>query len=87
MKLMVNLGKDSYPLYIKNNILPQAASYISEVFSGRRIIIISDDHVYPLYGSSLMKNLSEQYECHQLVLPHGEATRGSSPCLPYTLPC
>lgn len=47
MKLMVNLGKDSYPLYIKNNILSQAASYISEVFSGRRIIIISDDHVYP----------------------------------------
>ena len=29
MKLMVNLGKDSYPLYIKNNILSQAASYIS----------------------------------------------------------
>ena len=75
MKLMVNLGKDSYPIYIENNILSQAASYISEVFTGRRIIIISDDHVYPLYGSPLLKALSEQYECHQLVLPHGEATK------------
>ena len=75
MKLTVNLGKDSYPIYIENNILSQAASYISEVFTGRRIIIISDDHVYPLYGSPLLKTLSEQYECHQLVLPHGEATK------------
>ena len=75
MKLTVNLGKDSYPIYIENNILSQAASYISEVFTGRRIIIISDDHVYPLYGSPLLKALSEQYECHQLVLPHGEATK------------
>ncbi|MFR8544770.1 MAG: 3-dehydroquinate synthase, partial [[Clostridium] scindens] len=58
MKLTVNLGKDSYPIYIENNILSQAASYISEVFTGRRIIIIYDDHVYPLYGSPLLKTLS-----------------------------
>ena len=55
MKLTVNLGKDSYPIYIENNILSQAASYISEVFTGRRIIIISDDHVYPLSGADCRK--------------------------------
>ena len=50
MKLYVDLGENSYPIYIENNILSQAASYLTDIFSGKRIIIISDDNVYPLYG-------------------------------------
>ena len=38
-------------------------------------MIISDDHVFPHYGQPLMKQLSAQFECHQLVLPHGEETK------------
>ena len=75
MKLYVDLGENSYPIYIENNILSQAASYLTDIFSGKRIIIISDDNVYPLYGEQLTENLSVSYECHHLVLPHGEATK------------
>lgn len=75
MKLTVNLGANSYPIYIENNLLSRAASYISEVFAGRRIMIISDDHVYPLYGDMLTQQLSEDYNCSHLILPHGEATK------------
>ena len=31
MKLTVNLGKDSYPIYIENNILSQAGDYIRKI--------------------------------------------------------
>lgn len=75
MKMTVNLGKNSYPIYIRNNILSSANEYISEVFSGKRIMVISDDHVFALYGEILLENLRGQYECHSLVLPHGEATK------------
>lgn len=75
MKLTVDLGADSYPIYIENHILDHALSYIREVFSGKRIMIISDDHVFPLYGKKLVEQLEEAYECHHLVLPHGEATK------------
>ena len=61
MKLTVNLGKNSYPIYIENNILSQAAFYIDDVFSGKRIMIISDDHVFPLYGEKLIAGLSDSY--------------------------
>ena len=37
-------------------------------------MIISDDHVYPLYGNRLADSLSS-YECHTLILPHGEQTK------------
>ena len=75
MKLTVNLGKNSYPIYIENHILSQAGAYISEVFSGKRIMIISDDHVFPLYGNIIEESLSENFECHHLILPHGESTK------------
>lgn len=74
MKLTVNLDQNSYPIYIENNILKSAGSYISQVFSGKRIMVISDDNVFPLYGQTLLDSLSD-YECHSLVLPHGEPTK------------
>lgn len=89
MKLTVNLGKNSYPIYIENGILKDAYSYISQIFTGKRIMILSDDHVFPLYGTQLKELLSSgrcssgedsaekqsAYECHTLVLPHGEPTK------------
>ncbi len=75
MKMVVDLGKNSYPIYIQNYILAQAGDYIAEMFSGKRIMIISDDQVFPLYGKTILHNLSHQFECHHLVLPHGEATK------------
>lgn len=82
MKLTVNLGENSYPIYIENNILNNAGAYISSCFSGKKIMIISDDNVFPLYGEQLKTSLYD-YEIHELVLPHGEPTKafGTLPTL------
>jgi 3-dehydroquinate synthase len=74
LELTVNLGKNSYSVYIESGILKNAELYISQIFKGKRIIIVSDDNVYPLYGEALIKALPS-YECHCLVLPHGEPTK------------
>lgn len=74
MKLTVNLGENSYPIFIQNGILAKAGEYISQVFHGKRIMIVSDDNVFPLYGKTVTDSLKE-YECHSLVLPHGEPTK------------
>ena len=75
MKLTVDLGKNSYPIHIENSILSNAGAFISEVFSGKKIMIVSDDNVYPIYGDTLTKNLEGNYDCYHFVLPHGEATK------------
>ena len=75
MKLYVNLGKNSYPIYIENGLLSDACRYVAEAFTGSKIMIVSDDNVYPLYGEDLKSALSGQYECHSLILPHGESTK------------
>lgn len=75
MRLYVDLGKNSYPIYIENHLLDKAGEYIAEVFNGKKIMIISDDHVAPLYEAKLKASLSERYECFSLTLPHGESTK------------
>lgn len=74
MELTVNLEKNSYPIYIESGILEKAEQYVSQIFQGKRIMIISDDNVFPLYGDKLM-NALPAYECSSLVLPHGETTK------------
>lgn len=74
MKLTVNLRENSYPIYIENGILTESGKYISRIFTGKRIMIISDDNVFPLYVETLTNTLAD-YECHTLVLPHGEPTK------------
>lgn len=74
MQLTVNLGENTYPIYIENGILQKTGTYIRKIFKGQRIMIISDDNVFPLYGQQLMDSLTE-YECHDLILPHGETTK------------
>ena len=45
MKLTVNLGKDSYPIYIENNILSQAGDYIRKIYHGKRIPACADSNM------------------------------------------
>ena len=59
MKLTVNLGENSYPIYIENGILANAGTYIKDVFHGKKIMIISDDNVFPLYGQTVLDSLSD----------------------------
>ena len=56
MELYVDLGAHSYSIYIENNILKDTGSYIEKVYSGKKIMIISDDNVFPLYGDTIDKN-------------------------------
>ncbi len=74
MELKVNLGKDSYPIYIEQGILDHLGEKIEEVYKGKKIIIISDDNVYPLYGERV-KNALSHYEVHDIVIEHGEKSK------------
>lgn len=76
MKLTVDLGPNSYPIHIENRILAKTGELVSEVFSGKKIMIVSDDNVFPLYGEIITKALSDSgFECYSFVLPHGEPTK------------
>ena len=75
MNMRVNLGKDSYDIIIEKGILNDVLSRISPLYKGERIVIISDDNVYPLYGETIKKQLSEKYQVGEIIIPHGEPSK------------
>lgn len=76
MKMTVDLREHSYSIYIEKGILSRAAEKIGEIYQGRRIMILSDDRVYAIYGKALKDKLSAGYECYETVIPHGEKSKG-----------
>ncbi len=75
MEMIVNLKEHSYPIYIEKNILKHANEKIKEIFKGKKIMIISDDQVYPLYGDDLTLNLEKDFKVNHVIVPHGEKSK------------
>lgn len=75
MKMMVNLQEKTYPIYIEQGILKHANTYIKEVYTGSKVMIISDDQVYSHYGEELTKVLEQDFIVASKVIPHGETSK------------
>lgn len=73
--MRVNLGKDSYDIFIEKGLLDHINKYIQSVFKGSKIVIISDDNVYPFYGDKIKNQLLKDYDVNEIVLEHGEKTK------------
>lgn len=78
MEIMINLKDNSYPIYIKQKILDEILTYVQSIYQGKKIIIISDDNVYPYYGNKITQLLSSEYEVSHILVPHGESSKSFS---------
>ncbi len=75
-KINVNLGKDSYEIFIGNGLLNNLGSYIKDVFNGRKILIITDDNLEKLYIENIKQILSGcNYEVDVFAFPQGEESK------------
>lgn len=75
MKMIVNLEENSYPIYIEKGLLSNVDSLLPEVFSGNKIMIITDDNVDKYYSDNLVNNLKDKYEVSKIVVEHGEQSK------------
>ena len=73
--MKVNLGKDSYDIIIEQGVLDHLIEHISPLFKGAKVVIISDDNVYPIYGEKIKQQLQTKYQVGEIILPHGEKTK------------
>ncbi len=72
----VNLGENSYDIFIGKGILAQSYYYLSKVYTGKKIAIVTDKTVYSLYGETLKQNLLQNdLEIEFIVLEPGEKTK------------
>ncbi len=79
----VNLGDRSYDILIGPGLIATAADEIAGRLKGRRMAVITDEHVAPLYLEPLMESLKEKgITAVSLVLPAGEKTKSFEHLIP-----
>ena len=79
MKTVTVRTSKEYDVLIGSGLLDAAGSLMKPAVRGKRVFIVSDDNVYPLYGNILEKSLGEAgFETDAFVMPHGETSKSLS---------
>lgn len=74
-KVQVNTGRP-YQVLIGENLLENVGTLVKEVLSSKRILIVTDDVVKPLYGGIVAESLSKEgYEVEFFVVENGEQSK------------
>ena len=71
--LELDLGERSYPIFIGSGLLGQA-DLLRPYIKGKRVLIVSNEVVAPLYLSKVQDALGD-LQCDVIVLPDGEHTK------------
>jgi 3-dehydroquinate synthase len=77
-QLTVELGERSYPIWIGEGLLSHVSTFLQELSINvkQKILIITDEHVGPLYGQVLKKELeNEGYSTYLYTVPAGEQSK------------
>lgn len=75
IKVSVNASRQ-YDVMIGSGLLQNAGQMIRKVSAGTKVIVVSDDNVYPIYGDSLSRSLAESgFEVYSFVIENGEKSK------------
>lgn len=76
--LRVNAGK-GYDILIDKGIIKNSGEYIRNLSNAKKICLISDSNVYPIYGETVQASLnSSGYSTYTYVFEAGEASKTTS---------
>lgn len=77
-KLTVNVG-DSYDILIEKGILGKCGKYISTVTKAKKIAIITETNVAPLYLDTVKKSVEKEgFDVYSYIFPAGESSKTTS---------
>lgn len=68
------LSDKSYEIIVKRHALDTVGEWIASLWQNKKIAIISDEHVFPLYGEKIQQQLADYEVCHYTV-PAGESSK------------
>ena len=78
-KITVSLANQQYQVLIEPGLLKTAGERIAKIWSARKVALIRDDNVAPLYQTDLATQLTAHgFEVHCYDFPAGEASKSLS---------
>lgn len=77
-KLRVNVGA-GYDIFIEKGLLSSCGEYIKNVTDAKKVCVISDTNIFPIYGDKVCQSIEEQgFEVLTYVFEAGEASKTTS---------
>ena len=74
-KLRVNVGA-GYDIFIEKGLLSSCGDYIKKVTDAKKVCVISDTNIFPIYGDKVCQSIEEQgFEVLTYVFEAGEASK------------
>ena len=75
-KIELTLPQHQYSIYIESGLINNASSIISQIFTTRKVAVITDSNVYSIYGDAVKKDMSASgFEVEFIVLEPGEESK------------
>lgn len=77
--MIANINEISYPLYIKRGAIKTIGEKINESFPDSKVVIISDDKVFSIYGQQVVENIKAQgHTVDTIIVEQGEGSKSLS---------
>ena len=74
-KIRMDLGEYSYDIVIEDDVLSHLSFYISQVYTNKKIYVITDENVEKLYLNKVITSLKNEYEVDHVVIKPGEDSK------------
>ena len=76
MKTIRVATRSPYDVLIGSGLLSSVGALTAEVKKPCRVLIVSDDRVFPLYGKAVKESLENAgYRTSEYIFPHGESSK------------
>ena len=80
-KIKVNLGENTHYIYI-NYPLEKIGEKVKDGDFGKKFVILSDIHVFPIYGEMVKKSIEKENRIvKEIIIPPGEKQKNFNRCL------
>ncbi|MGM0241109.1 3-dehydroquinate synthase [Enterococcus sp. AZ103] len=74
--LKIELGSKSYDILLEEDALKKLGAWVAEKWSARKIALISDSNVFPIYGAAVLADLKKHgFEVVHYIIPAGEKSK------------
>lgn len=74
-KLTVNVN-DKYDILIEKGLIGKTGELVKKVLDCKKLVFVSDDNVYPIYGETVKNQLENQgYQVYTYVFKAGESSK------------
>ncbi len=75
-RIDIKLPQGDYPIYIGKDIIDRLGEQLKNIYTNKRIVIITDDNVKGLYGTKIINNLEKNgFQALMISIPPGEKSK------------